>query len=94
MAKKKFKDVNLSVEEKLRKALKDHDLDANGIELLLRQKIEEDKLYAEILFALNFVDFTKHLYNEAGDVSYYELIRAKMRYNKEKKIGAVLVKYR
>lgn len=93
MFRKKNHDDDSLAAKKLRKVLESTKKDDKVIEDLFRQRVEEDMLYWDILFALDFVDFTKHLYNEAGDVSYYELIYAKMQINKDRKINSVAVKY-
>ena len=50
---------------------------------LIRKKQDDDRYNSEILFALDFIDFSKKLYYKDCNYSYYDYIKVNMdRYKK------------
>ena len=58
---------------------------------LIMEKVDEVRRRKDILFALEFVDFTRQLY-AMEDCSYYDYISEKMRQHKKERIDPMPVR--
>ena len=58
----------------------------------IMEKVDEVRRHKDIIFALEFVDFTRQLY-AMEDCSYYDYISEKMRQYKKERIDAMPVRF-
>ena len=75
---------NVSELNELYAKLESLDIDTKQLKELIQERNEEVRYYKDILFALDFVDFSRKLSYEGYDYSYYDYISLNMdRYKKE-----------
>ncbi len=83
---------NLEELDKLRANLAELNEVTKNMVDLIRKKQDDDRYNAEILFALDFVDFTKKLYYKDCEFSYYEYIKYNMDRYKEGQVQSRAVR--
>ena len=77
----------------LREKLDELSVDTQKMQELFQQRVDEVKYQKDILFALDFVDFTNKFYIE-DNFTLYDWISTKMREHKEERIAAQPLRFK